>query len=120
MNPLEQLAGQHAMIMVETDTFVSWLNSHYEEAFMEGVRQGRYQAELAAKASAEEPYTKREAALALGFSEGTIDNMRRRGELESYEYGGQVRIERSEVARWKRVHSNLYNKMYNLNKKAKQ
>lgn len=117
MSQLQQLAGQRTMIMVDTDTFVNWLNTHYEEVFMEGVRQGRYQAELAARASAEEPLTKKQAAQALGFSEGTIDNMRRRGELESYEYGGQVRIERSEVERFKRTHANLYKRANDCRKR---
>lgn len=116
MNPLEQLAGQRTMVLLDSQTLMDYLHQDREESFAQGVRAGIYQAELAAKASAEEPYTKREAAKALGFSEGTIDNMRRRGELESYEYGGQVRIERSEVERFKRTHANLYKRMYNCKK----
>ena len=116
MTPLEQLAGQRTMVLLDSQTLIEYLHADREETFMAGVRQGYYQAELAAKASAEEPYTKKQAAQALGFSEGTIDNMRRRGELESYEYGGQVRIERSEVERFKRTHANLYKRMYNLKK----
>lgn len=104
------------MVLIDAATLLQYLHADREETFMEGVRQGYRQAELAARASAEEPYTKEQAAKVLGFSKGTIDNMRRRGELESYEYGGQVRIEKSEVARWKRLHSNLYNKSYNLKK----
>lgn len=119
MNPLEQLAGQRAMIMIDTQTLLDYLHLDREETFAAGVRMGYYQAELAAKASAEEPYTKKQAAQALGFSEGTIDNMRRRGELESYEYGGQVRIEKAEVERWKRTHKNLYQQTYNLKMKRK-
>ena len=117
MNVLEQLAGQQAMVLIDSRTLLEYLRTDREETFAEGVRMGYYQAELAAKASAEEPYTKREAARALGFSEGTIDNMRRSGELESYEYGGQVRIEKAEVERFKRTHANLYNKSYNLKNK---
>jgi len=119
MNLLEQIAGQQAMIVIDSATLLEFLHTDREETFMEGLRQGIFQAELAAKASSERPYTKKEAANALGFSEGTIDNMRRRGELESYEYGGQVRIERAEVERFKRTHANLYNKVYN-NKTKKQ
>ncbi|MCM1353357.1 MAG: helix-turn-helix domain-containing protein, partial [Bacteroides sp.] len=98
MNPLEQLSEARAMILIDATTLVHYLRADREETFMEGVRQ----AKLATQASHEAPLTKREAAEALGFSEGTIDNMRRRGELESYEYGGQVRIERSEIERFKR------------------
>lgn len=114
MSQLEQLSTQGTMVLIDVATLLQYLHADREETFMEGVRQGRYQAELAAKASTIEPYTKRDAALALGFSEGTIDNLRRRGELESYEYGGQVRIERSEVERFKRTHANIYKRMYNL------
>ena len=116
MTPLEQLVGQRAMIVIDCKTLVEYLRIDREETFMEGLRRGYHQAELAAKASAQTPYTKKQAAQALGFSEGTIDNMRRRGELESYEYGGQVRIERAEVERFKRIHANLYNQTYNLKK----
>ena len=119
MNPLEQIAGQRTMIMIDSATLLEYLHADREETFMAGVRQGIYQAELAAKASSEEPYTKKEAAKALGFSEGTIDNMRRRGDLESYEYGGQVRIEKAEVERFKRTHSNLYKKVLKIKKKKK-
>lgn len=108
--------SQKTMILIDSTTLLEYLHNDREETFMEGVRAGIKQAELAARASAEKPYTKREAAEALGFSEGTIDNMRRRGEIESYEYGGQVRIERQEVERFKRMHANLYNKIYNLKK----
>ena len=113
MSQLEKLAGQRAMIMIDAQTLIDYLHEDREATFMEGVRQGYHQAELAAKASSEEPYTKKQAAQALGFSEGTIDNMRRRGELESYEYGGQVRIERREIERFKRIHTNLYSRLYN-------
>lgn len=116
MTTLEQLAGQKTMIVIDSETLLNYLREEREETFMEGVRCGYHQAELAAKASSEEPYTKKEAAQALGFSEGTIDNMRRRGDLESYEYGGQVRIEKAEVARFKRTHSNLYKQMFNSKK----
>ncbi|MBR3647092.1 MAG: helix-turn-helix domain-containing protein [Paludibacteraceae bacterium] len=119
MTQLQQLAGQRAMIMIDSDLLLQYLREDREETFMEGVRQGRYLSELAAKTSSQKPYTKKEAADALGFSEGTIDNMRRRGELESYEYGGQVRIERAEVERFKRVHANNYNQLYNSKQKKK-
>lgn len=102
------------MILIDITTLLDYLHKDREETFMEGVRAGIKKAELAALATAEKPYTKREAAEALGFSEGTIDNMRRRGEIESYEYGGQVRIERQEVERFKRTHTNLYKRNYNL------
>lgn len=115
-NPLAELAGQRAMIMIDTQTLLNYLHQDREETFAAGVRAGYHQAELAAQMSADEPYTKREAAKALGFSEGTIDNMRRRGELESYEYGGQVRIEKAEVERFKRTHANLYKRLYNCKK----
>lgn len=116
MTQLQQLAEQRAMVLIDAATLIDYLRTDREETFMEGVRHGYQQAELAAKASAVEPYTKREAALVLGFSEGTIDNMRRRGELESYEYGGQVRIERSEVERFKRTHANLFKKAHQARK----
>lgn len=105
------------MLLVDSQSLLDYLHRDREETFMEGVRSGRCQAELAAKASAERPYTKREAAEALGFSEGTIDNMRRRGELESYEYGGQVRIERAEVERFKRTHANLFKRTFDYRRK---
>lgn len=108
------------MVLVDGDMLLEWLHHDREETFMEGVRAGIYQAELAARASAEEPYTKKQAAAALGFSEGTIDNMRRRGELESYEYGGQVRIERAEVERFKRTHTNLYRRTIDLNSRKRK
>lgn len=108
MSELADLASKRAMVLIDGEVLLEYLRQDREETFMEGVRAGIYQAELAARASAEEPYTKKQAAAALGFSEGTIDNMRRRGELESYEYGGQVRIERAEVERFKRTHTNLY------------
>ena len=108
------------MVLVDGDTLLEWLRQDREETFMEGVRAGIYQAELAARASAEEPYTKKQAAAVLGFSEGTIDNMRRRGELESYEYGGQVRIERAEVERFKRTHTNLYRRTIDLNNRKRK
>lgn len=76
---------------------------------------GSSDAELAAQASAQAPLTKKQAAEALGFSEGTIDNLRRRGELESYEYGGQVRIERAEIERFKRTHTNIFKRMHDCN-----
>lgn len=120
MKSLQELAANRAILLIDSETLVQYLHQDREETFMQGVRAGYAQAELVAKASAEQPYTKKEAALALGFSEGTIDNMRRRGELESYEYGGQVRIERSEVERFKRLHSNLFKKSYNARKRAKQ
>lgn len=110
MSELQNLSNQHTMVLIDGDTLLTYLRQDREETFMEGVRAGIRQAELAASASTQKPYTKREAAEALGFSEGTIDNMRRRGDLESYEYGGQVRIERSEVERFKRTHANVYNK----------
>ena len=106
---------EKTMILIDSATLLDYLHKDREETFMDGVRAGIKKAELAARASSEKPYTKK-AAEALGFSEGTIDNMRRRGELESYEYGGQVRIERQEVERFKRMHANLYNKIYNLKK----
>ena len=107
MTALEQLANQQAMVLIPAQTLIEYLHIDREETFAEGVRAGYYQAELAAKMSAKEPYTKKEAAKVLGFSEGTIDNLRRRGELQSYEYGGQVRIEKAEVERWKALHKNL-------------
>lgn len=107
---------EKTMILIDSATLLDYLHKDREETFMDGVRAGIKKAELAARASSEKPYTKKQAAEALGFSEGTIDNMRRRGELESYEYGGQVRIERQEVERFKRMHANLYNKIYNLKK----
>lgn len=116
MSELSNLASQRAMVLIDGDALLHYLREDREETFMEGVRAGLRKAELAAKATSEQPYTKKQAAEALGFSEGTIDNMRRRGEIESYEYGGQVRIERSEVERFKRTHSNLYKKMYNCKK----
>lgn len=116
MSELSNLASQHAMVLIDGETLLTYLRQDREETFMEGVRAGLRKAELVATTTANKPYTKREAADALGFSEGTIDNMRRRGELESYEYGGQVRIERSEVERFKRTHANLYKKMYNCKK----
>lgn len=116
MNVLEQLSSQGTMVLISAATLLEYLHADREETFMEGVRQGRYQAELAAKASAEKPYTKKQAADVLGFSEGTVDNLRRRGELASYEYGGQVRIEKAEVQRWKDLHKNLYNRTYNTKK----
>lgn len=103
------------MLLIDSQTLLEYLHQDREETFMEGVRAGKYQAELAARASMEKPYTKKEAAEVLGFTQGTIDNMRRRGEIESYEYGGQVRIERSEVERFKRTHKNIYKQMYNYN-----
>ncbi len=115
MTPLQQLAETRTMVLIDSQTLLQYLHDDREETFMEGVREGRYQAELAAKASAEEPYTKKGAAKALGLSEGTIDNLRRRGFIESYEYAGQVRIERSEIERFKRNHKNLYKRMYNCN-----
>lgn len=117
MNPLNLPTGQTTMLLVDSQSLLDYLHRDREETFMEGVRSGRCQAELAAKASAERPYTKREAAEALGFSEGTIDNMRRRGELESYEYGGQVRIERAEVERFKRTHANLFKRTFDYRRK---
>ena len=116
MSQLQELAGTRTMIVLDSETLLRYLHDDREETFAAGVRMGYYQAEVAAKASAEEPYTKSQAAQALGFSEGTIDNMRRRGDLESYEYGGQVRIEKSEVERFKRTHANLYKKSYNAKK----
>ena len=116
MSELSNLASQRAMVLIDGDALLHYLREDREETFMEGVRAGLRKAELAAQATSEQPYTKKQAAEALGFSEGTIDNMRRRGEIESYEYGGQVRIERSEVERFKRTHSNLYKKMYNCKK----
>ncbi len=110
-------AGQTTMLLVDSQALLDYLHQDREETFMEGVRSGIQQAELAARASAERPYTKREAAQALGFTEGTIDNMRRRGELESYEYGGQVRIERAEVERFKRTHANLYKRIFDCKRK---
>lgn len=107
-NPLEQLAGHRAVIMLDAQTLLEYLHRDREETYMEGVREGHRLAEMAARASGEEPYTKEEAARVLGFSEGTIDNMRSKGELESYEYGGRVRIEKAEVERFKRTHANLY------------
>lgn len=118
MNRSQNLpAGQPTMLLVDSQALLDYLHADREETFMEGVRQGLQQAELAAKASAERPYTKREAAEALGFTEGTIDNMRRRGEIESYEYGGQVRIERAEVERFKRTHANLYKRLFDMRKR---
>lgn len=99
------------MVLMEGDALLEWLRNDREETFMEGVRAGLYQAELAAQASVQAPLTKKQAAEALGFSEGTIDNLRRRGELESYEYGGQVRIERAEIERFKRTHTNLFKRV---------
>ena len=116
-NPLEQLAGQRSVIMIDAATLLEYLHADREETYMEGIREGRRLAEAAALATAAEPLTKKQAAQALGFSEGTIDNMRRRGELESYEYGGQVRIERAEVERWKRTHTGLYLKSKSLTSK---
>lgn len=110
MNPLEQLAGQRAVIMIDSQTLLEYLHADRENTYMDGVRDGKRLAEAAALATTDKPLTKKEAAKALGFSEGTIDNMRRRGDIESYEYGGQVRIERSEVERFKRNHANLYAK----------
>ncbi len=118
MTPNNHLpAGQPTMLLVDSQALLEFLHHDREDTFMEGVRSGILQAELAARASAERPYTKREAAEALGFTEGTIDNMRRRGELESYEYGGQVRIERTEVERFKRTHANLYKRIYDCKRK---
>ena len=107
-NPLEQLAGTRSVIMIDAATLLEYLHTDREETYMEGIREGRRLAQAAALSSVNEPLTKKQAAKALGFSEGTIDNMRRRGELESYEYGGQVRIERAEVERWKRTHTGIY------------
>ena len=114
MNPLEQLAGQRSMIMIDAETLLNYLHQDREVTFMEGVLEGRRLAEAARLVELEEPLTKREAAEALGFSEGTIDNMRRRGELESFEYGGQVRIERKEILRFKNSHKGLYRKSKSL------
>ncbi len=116
MNPLNDLAGKGTMVLISAETLIDYLHQDREETFAEGVRQGRYQAELAARTSAEQPFTKKQAAQALGFSEGTIDNLRRRGELESYEYGGQVRIERAEIERFKRTHANLFKRIYDCKK----
>lgn len=117
INPLEQLAEQRAMILIDSTTLQEYLHRDREETYMEGIRDGKRLAEAAALASIEEPLTKAEAAKALGFSEGTIDNMRSKGELESYEYGGRVRIERAEVERWKRTHTGLYLKSITLKKR---
>lgn len=109
MNALQQLAEQRAMVLIDSATLLQYLHEDRECTYMEGVRDGKRLAEAAALASIEEPLTKAEAAKALGFSEGTIDNMRTKGELESYEYGGRVRIEKSEVERFKRTHKSLFN-----------
>ena len=90
MSQLELLAGQRAMLVLDSATLLQYLREDRECTFMEGVREGKRLAEAAHLASIEEPLTKQEAADALGFSAGTIDNMRKRGDLESYEYGGQV------------------------------
>lgn len=113
-NPLEQLAGTRSVIMIDAATLLEYLHMDREETYMEGIRDGHRLAEAAALATVNEPLTKKQAAKALGFSEGTIDNMRRRGELESYEYGGQVRIEKAEVERFKRTHAGLYAKSKRL------
>lgn len=116
-NPLEQLAGTRSVIMIDAATLLEYLHQDREETYMEGIREGRRLAEAAALASLEEPFTKEQAAKVIGCSEGTIDNLRRKGELESYEFGGQVRIERDEVARWKRIHTGLYFKSKKLTSK---
>ena len=119
INPLEQLAEQRAMILIDSTTLLEYLHRDREETYMEGIRDGKRLAEAAALASIEEPLTKAEAAKALGFCEGTIDNMRSKGELESYEYGGRVRIEKREIERWKRTHSSLYRKTKSLSTNKK-
>lgn len=116
-NPLEQLAGTRSVIMIDAATLLEYLHQDREETYMEGIREGRRLAQAAALSTAAEPLTKKQAAKALGFSEGTIDNMRRNGDLESYEYGGQVRIERAEVERFKRTHTGLYLKSITLKKR---
>lgn len=116
MNTLAQLAELHTMVLLDSQALLEAIRIDREVTFLEGVKAGLRQAELEAIRSSEEPLTKEEAAKVLGFSKGTIDNMRKRGDLESYEYGGQVRIEWEEIRRWKRLHSNLYNKSKKLQK----
>lgn len=108
MSRLEQLAQMGAQIVISAEVLKDMLNEHYRDAWLDGVRAGKEIESAAHSAKTSGPATKSQAAKALGFSEGTIDNMRKRGDIESYEYGGQVRIEWEEIERFKRNHKSTF------------
>ena len=111
MSTLETLANMHAQIVLDAATLRDALYEERLQAHFDGMRMAKEINGRAWLLDREKPYTKKEAAQALGFSEGTIDNMRKRGDLVSYEYGGQVRIEAAEIERFKLAHKALYSEI---------
>ncbi len=74
------------------------------EVLNKGIRIGMM---IQRAANEEPPLTREEAARALNVSLGTIDNMRKRGDLEAVDYGDSVRYERAEIDRFIRTHRSL-------------
>ncbi len=101
---LTDLANNGMMIVIPAAALQEIIREDRLQSFNDGVR-----AALAANThSLEEPLTKREAAKSLGVSVGTIDNLRKRGDLESLDYGDAVRFDVDEILRYKRTHRSLY------------
>lgn len=98
----------HTILMIDSDALQEMMREDrkffYERGMMDGMKKEADQRQR----SFEPPLSKEEAARSLNVSPGTIDNMRKRGELESMEYNSRVYIEREEILRYKRTHRSLY------------
>lgn len=104
MNELNQLAMQHAQIVIPADVLVEYLRKDREETYMDGIREGRRLEQAKLAAGLEQPLSISDAAFALGIGESNVKYLRKKGELEAMEYGGRVLFDPEEIRRYKRTH----------------
>ncbi len=94
-------------MVVPANALQEILHEEMEHYFRMGVEEGmRIEAEKRRMEFAR-PLTMEEAADALGLSTSTVKGLRKKGDLESIDYGDSVRFERSEIERYKRIHTCL-------------
>lgn len=107
MTALQEYAQAGMQIVIPASTLMQYLADDRKQTFHEGIREGIRIAEAQRIQGLEAPLTKKEAAQALGVSVGTIDNLRKRGELESLDYEDKVLFEVEEILRYKRTHRSI-------------
>ena len=95
-------------MMIPTGDFQKLFHGELVAALNEVLNNGIRIGMMIQKAASDETLlTRKEAAHALNVSLGTIDNMRKRGDLESVDYGDSVMFERAEIDRFIRTHRSL-------------
>lgn len=98
-NPLVNLANQSTLIVINPQTLLDYLHQDRECTYQQGFYDGSRAIRM---------LSKKEASRFLDVSEQTIDNLRKRGELQSAEYCGQVHFEIQELQNYVEKHKGLY------------